>query len=197
MVKWRTKVKQGFNSNVPVSDSWLWQMDTDKPSLLAASWVERRALWPQVIASRTSDFCLSCWQLPLSLLLWQWESSASLVGAGGGGLFTSKMKVIWTQVFPGSLSDRWLPNLIIRKSYNQDGCSVTAEKQVCAAWETSDQGVSYTLGRTERDVKVFIPYTPPHIAVWHFKLRNYLSLEYSTQHFQTMGNWNYKEQSCG
>lgn len=40
-------------------------------------------------------------------------------------------------------------------------------------------------GRAERDVKVFNMHTPPSIAVWIFKLKNHLSLEFSPQYFQT------------
>lgn len=47
-------------------------------------------------------------------------------------------------------------------------------------------------GRAEQDVKVFTMHTPPSVAVWTFKLRNHLSLEFLPQYFQTT-----KEQNCG
>lgn len=53
-------------------------------------------------------------------------------------------------------------------------------------WGTSDKKrADLPWGRAERDVKVFTMHTPPSIAVWTFKLRNHLSLEFSPWYFQT------------
>lgn len=55
-----------------------------------------------------------------------------------------------------------------------------------AVWGTTDkERGDLPSGQAERDVKIFTMHMPPSIAVWTFKLKNNVSLEFLPQYFQT------------